>query len=80
MKSTIIKEMLAEKSIQDEKWEWAEYDDLYSQEYWEDIIKVHVIRASRFRSPSNYRLSMIRIGALAVAACESFDRKNKEKK
>lgn len=69
---TIYDEIKEERFCQDEKW-GEEHDDMHATEDWCDFIEAYNVDARQ--TPARYRKRMIQIASLAVAACESFDRK-----
>ena len=81
-KTIIIKEILEERTRQDGKWGGPEHDDIHNPENWCDFIIAYATWAKQMdvnNSPMKYRRRVMQIGALVVAACESFDRKRGDK-
>lgn len=70
--STVYAEIKVERASQDAKWGGPDHDDEHESEDWFSFIQEHLDRAE---NPDVYRMQMIRVAALAVAAIESFDRK-----
>lgn len=72
--------VLAERKRQDEKWGGPESDDKRKTEIdWIEDIEAYTAWAKqmyRMGSPEKYRRRMMQVAALAVAACESFDRQH----
>lgn len=79
--SAVIAEVMTERQRQAGKGFNAEWDDTAKTvEDWCNDIEAYVVWARqmhRMRSPEKYRRRMKQIAALAIAACESFDRKEK---
>ncbi len=81
----ILDEIIAERERQDVKWGGPEHDDNHRLGDWLQFIEdradyqrfvlEHPERASDSPYLSDYRATLIKIAALAVAAIESFDRK-----
>lgn len=75
----VLAAVVAERARQDGKWGGAQADDARrTPEEWCNDIEAYVVWARqmhRMGSPDKYRRRMMQIAALAVAACESFDRK-----
>jgi len=71
--------VVAERTRQDVKFGGAQADDARkNEENWCNDIEAYVVWARqmhRMGSPDKYRRRMMQIAALAIAACESFDRK-----
>jgi hypothetical protein len=82
MQSVIEDAIDDERSRQDEQWGGAEHDDEHDADEWESVIVKHANRLTgsgvcdRVASP-DYRARLIKIAAIAIAAIESFDRRNK---
>lgn len=66
----IYREIVAERKRQDEKWGGAEHDDAHVPSEWFELI---TDRCSNY----NVRKNWTQIAALAIAALESLDRKEK---
>ena len=75
----VLAAVTTERARQDGKWGGAQADDARkTPEEWCNDIEAYVVWARqmhRMSSPEKYRRRMMQIAALAVAACESFDRK-----
>jgi len=82
---TIIKEVIAERARQDEKWGGPEHDDKHT--VWDffrfmeaKINTVHMeFHNARNKEPVTAKRRLFQIAALAFAAIESIDRKSAEK-
>ncbi len=77
-KAVIIEEILVERTRQDEKWGGAEHDDNHNPEDWCNYIIAYATWSKQmadYNSFDKYRRRMIQVAALAVAACESLDRR-----
>lgn len=77
----VISEVIAERTRQDDKFGGAQHDDEKNPEDWCSTIEHYVGWAEemhRMGSPEKYRRRMRQIAAIAVAACQSFDRKREE--
>ena len=76
----VIDEVIAERTRQDAKFGGPEVDDRRKTELdWVEDIEAYTAWAKqmcRMGSPEKHRRRMMQIAALAVAACESFDRHN----
>lgn len=71
----IYAELETERLRQDAEHGGAEHDDTHAPSDWRDFIEEHLARAFRMDiDRDTYRNQMLRVGALAVAAVESFDR------
>ena len=79
----VINEVLTERGRQDLKWGGAQADDARkTPEDWCNDIEAYVVWARqmhRMGSPVKYRHRIMQVAALAVAACESYDRKEQTK-
>ena len=75
----ILKEIQEERQRQYKKGFNFSHDDSQSEDVICDAIIAYAQWAkqmNRMKSPEKYRRRMMQIGAMAIAACESFDRKN----
>lgn len=74
----IYDEIIAERSRQDEKWGGPQQGDARKgPTAWCADIEAYALTAkqqARRGQPEEYRRRMLQVAALAVAACESFDR------
>ena len=74
----VLAAVTTERARQDGKWGGAQADDARkTPEEWCNDIEAYSVWARqmhRMGSPDKYRRRMMQIAALAVAACESFDR------
>lgn len=71
-------EIVGERRRQDEKWGGEVHDDRHSPEDWMMIIDHYlnrVLSATRKNNSEEYRKSLIRVAAVAIAAIEAEDRK-----
>jgi len=79
MQTKVLNEVVEERTRQDGKWGGAQADDARkTPEEWCSDIEAYVVWARqmhRMGSQDKYRNRMKQIAALAVAACESYDRK-----
>ncbi len=76
---TILNEIMNERASQDKKWGGAEHDDHHGPDDWCDYIIAYATWARQmnvYNSSVKYRKRMMQVAALAIAACESYDRKN----
>ena len=71
----IYNDIKAERCYQDLKWGGAEHDDFHNHRDWVTFIVQYLGRAA---APEDFRTSMIKVAALAVAAIEWYDRLGKE--
>lgn len=75
---SVIGEVMAERVRQDEKWGGPVSDDFHKTtiDWIQDIEGYTAWAKQKIRSgnPGEYRRRMMQIAALAIAACESFDR------
>lgn len=78
----VLWEVAAERERQDEKWGGPAHDDDHDYMDWRDLVEKHVARP--FNNPDlwprdegYFRRQMIRVAALAVAAVEWVDRRQK---
>lgn len=80
LRRNILDEVDGERSRQDEKFGGPDKDDARKHIVdWIQDIEAYTAWAKqmyRMGSPDKYRRRMMQIAALAVAACESFDRLN----
>jgi hypothetical protein len=65
-------EIASERDHQDAMWGGPVHDDEHYPDDWAAIIRSHVDDA--VYSPCSYRIELVRIAAVAVAAIQSFDR------
>ncbi len=76
---TVINEIIAERTLQDKMWGGSRHDDLHSFEDWCSYIYAYRKFAENKADSGDlagYRRKMMQVAALAIAACESYDRKN----
>ena len=77
----VIDEVTNERERQNKKFGGPDADDeRKTPEDWCNDIEAYIVWArqmDRMGSPEEYRHRMMQVAALAVAACESFDRKTK---
>lgn len=75
----VLAAVIAERARQDGKWGGAQVDDdrKTPADWCLDIeaYNTWACQMHRMGSPDKYRRRMMQVAALAVAACESFDRK-----
>ncbi len=77
---SIYEEIQAERARQDEKWGGTEHDDEEPMMAWTDYITRYASWAGMnalmggIKGRANYRRRMMQVAALAVAACEAYDR------
>jgi hypothetical protein len=70
----ILGEIEAERQYQERRWS-TEFDDKNDLDNWVRYIVEYSARASSAQSPpSQQRRDLLKVAALAVAACEAFDR------
>ncbi len=75
----VYREIRNERDRQKSKGFNTSHDDVQAVEnFCDDIINyaMWAKQMSKMGSPKKFRRRIMQIGALAVAACESFDRKN----
>ncbi len=73
----VLSEINAERGRQITKGFNAAWDDTKTPESWCNDIEAYIVWARqmhRMRSPNKYLRRMLQVAALAIAACESFDR------
>lgn len=84
----VLNELAAERRAQIRQWGGAEHDDEHDLTDWTDFVNKQLKRAEKsakgiksgtagVNDGTNFRTAMIKIGAIAVAAIESYDRKAK---
>lgn len=79
MKESILDEIRRERDRQDEQYGGASHDDMHTIFDWVALITKHTGRAALdLPTDSRFRYQMVRVGALAVAAIEWFDRRLKD--
>lgn len=74
----LFQAVAAERLRQDEKWGGAEHDDKHSTADFVQLIQDYAGWArtmASMNSPERARRRLIQVAALALAACESIDRK-----
>ncbi len=71
--STILDEVQAERDYQEETW-GAAFDDKNNLDNWIAYIVTYCGSSAVQTTPSEQRQKMVKVAALAVAACEAFDR------
>jgi len=78
MSNETYDEIRNERKKQDKKWGGIDHDDKHSSHDWVAYIVRHTGMAVHWPWDTNiFRQQMIRVAALAVAAIEWTDRKNK---
>lgn len=71
----IIEEMLAEREYQDNRWGGPGHDDRHGSHDWIAYLTKHIGKAVMWPwDGPKFRIQMIKIGALAIAAAEWYDR------
>ena len=77
----LIDEIMAERERQDEKWGGPDHDDNHKRDDWFEFMISHIDKATKY-SGAGYivREELVKISALAIAAIESYDRKNKDER
>lgn len=70
----VYQEIQREREHQDAQWGGPEHDDQHTGYDWLEFIEY---QTGKINDPPSYREGLIKIAALAVAALESYDRKNK---
>jgi hypothetical protein len=70
----VLAEVATERGAQDAQWGGPEHDDCHDWHEWADLIHIHASCADETVTPTQYRLEMVRVAALAVAAVQSLDR------
>lgn len=85
MMSQILDEIRQERAAQDALWGGPAHDDEHSPEEWLSFIQDYHDRAHRqvkrarlSGEDEGFRDTLVKIAALAVAACECIDRKKQE--
>ena len=73
----IIKEVVKRREQQDERWGGADHDDTHDELDWQCYIEKQLKQAANADDSFIWRDRMIDIAALAIAAIESADRKDK---
>ena len=68
----VLGEIKAEREYQDNRW-GTDFDDKNDLDNWIRYIVTYCGRASQ-GSPLRQRRDMMKVAAIAVAACEAFDR------
>lgn len=68
----VLEEIEAERKYQDRCW-GPDFDDKNNLDNWIRYITTYCGRSGQ-GSPSRQRRDMLKVAAIAVAACESFDR------
>lgn len=68
----VLEEIQAERRYQDRQW-GTDFDDKNDLDNWIRYVVTYCGRAS-LGSPAQQRRDMLKVAAIAVAACESFDR------
>lgn len=71
----VLTEVANERDRQDEKWGGPGHDDTHDSDDWVHFIELRCVRALQAKTGVSYRVRMVQIAALAVAAIQSFDRK-----
>lgn len=74
--SRAVSDVLKERRRQDLKWGGPKHDDEHSPEDWERFIMKRIPVVSEHDTA--FRGRMVQIAALAIAALESFDRKQED--
>ena len=72
---SILDEVELERKYQDHHW-GADFDVKNSLDNWIAYITTYCGMAAIQQSPADQREKMLKVAALAVAACEAFDRNN----
>ena len=74
MNDNIYDEIQAERAYQDNKW-GTTFDDQNTVNDWMAYINIYGAKATDMKAtPETQRLNMMKVAALAVAACQAFDR------
>lgn len=73
---SVYDEIADERARQDELWGGPAHDDEHDRANWCYILDKFVLKARHATAdPSKHRHVMMQIAAIAIAACESHDRK-----
>lgn len=78
MQGKVYQDIIKEREHQIERWGDPSHDDQHTVGDWAAIIDSYVVRLDNAKydpDRSEVRRRLVQIGALAVAAIESFDRK-----
>lgn len=74
--SPVYSEIKAERDYQDQKWGHA-FDDNNTVNDWMTYINIYGSKATTIGAPKEeQRKQMMKVAAIAVAACEAYDRNN----
>ena len=74
-RQSILLAIHAERQRQDLKWGGPRHDDEHSRRDWIAFIVEQAADASTAVWPADYRIAMVKVAAVAVAAIESNDRR-----
>lgn len=74
----IIVELLKRRTAQDKRWGGAKHDDTHDELDWQEFVRKQVDDAENADTSEQWRDRMLDIGALALAAIEWADRKDRE--
>jgi len=76
--SPAVQEVIHERQRQDAKWGGPEHDDTHTPADWVSLMDDRLAYPEQAEGCDEYRKDMVEIAALAIAAIESFDRRDKE--
>ena len=73
----VLQGILEERRAQDEQWGGPAHDDSHTSAHWHDLLHEHLYRSWSVvgAGSDEYRQELVKIAAIAVAAVESFDRR-----
>lgn len=69
-----LSDILAERMKQDQQWGGPSHDDTHSTDDWMKYILYQIDRSRYEPITEERRYRLVKIAALALAACESIDR------
>lgn len=75
-RTKVLHEVAAERKYQDKKWGGPAHDDTESEANWLKYIDEYAQGNVERTKDRPFRERMLKVAALAVAAVESYDRKN----
>jgi hypothetical protein len=72
MTRKILEDVRNERIYQNRKWGGREHDRLHTSSEWKQII-ADCLQETRIQSTEEYRLTLVKVAAVALAALEAFD-------
>ncbi len=74
----VVRHVKQERERQDSMWGGPKHDDEHTSNEWLAFIEDQAKDAGKAKLKERYRMGLVKVAALAVAAIQSFDRKQED--